>query len=357
MGHLRDDDGQTAAEFAGLLVVVAVLVGLVATTGLGARLSSAVDRALCTAFGSGACPAGAELATGGQGGGVPAPGDSDGDGLGDAEEVALGTDPTAFDASFPLPAAPPPPKPDEGSGEHDSDFPTPADYLRYGLAERLAQAAEIKGYTDAARHLRHYLGNSGKPLDVNLARLIEQSPSANATVRQTLQDQMATTYEEALRRYTTNPGQRVVVPIDSGWLNTYATEGNWFYAVGGFSHAYTGTMVLEPPATPGGEPTVRIEYQMHMYDYYNWDKGKSVNIGPVTITDEDLQELHRAGLAQEYVITGSTETVVVEGPASEVLGGGGPGGVPLPPADDREGGRDDPGRGFDDPPPEPRVGP
>ena len=55
-----------------------------------------------------------------------------------------------------------------------------------------------------------------------------------------------------------------------------------------------------------------------MHDYYNWDTGKSVDIGPLHIEDPEMQELHRAGLAQEYEIEGTSPTRTVEVPLSEL---------------------------------------
>ncbi|GAP78405.1 hypothetical protein Y09_1229 [Brachybacterium sp. SW0106-09] len=47
-------------------------------------------------------------------------------------------------------------------------------------------------------------------------------------------------------------------------------------------------------------------------DQYNWDGSKSTTIdlpGPVdpTISDEQLAELHRAGLAKEFLLHGTSE--------------------------------------------------
>lgn len=52
---------------------------------------------------------------------------------------------------------------------------------------------------------------------------------------------------------------------------------------------------------------------MNLRDQYNWDKGKGVTIGPLEVTDEELAKLHRAGLAQEYTITGLSDVATREG--------------------------------------------
>lgn len=49
-------------------------------------------------------------------------------------------------------------------------------------------------------------------------------------------------------------------------------------------------------------------------DLYNWDGNKSTQIGPFNVKDSQLQELHRAGLAQEYDMSG--ESSVLHGSGS-----------------------------------------
>ncbi|MDN5821489.1 MAG: hypothetical protein L0H39_08380 [Brachybacterium sp.] len=55
-----------------------------------------------------------------------------------------------------------------------------------------------------------------------------------------------------------------------------------------------------------------MDTTLHYRDQYNWDGTKETPIGlpgpyNPTITDEQLAELHRAGLAREFLLHGSTE--------------------------------------------------
>lgn len=50
-----------------------------------------------------------------------------------------------------------------------------------------------------------------------------------------------------------------------------------------------------------------------MRDQYNWDGSKSTQIGPFNVTDEQLAQLHRSGLAQEYTNYGRSSETTVEG--------------------------------------------
>ena len=48
--RLHDDRGQTAAEYVGILLIVATLVALVATSGIGAELGRRISEALTELF-------------------------------------------------------------------------------------------------------------------------------------------------------------------------------------------------------------------------------------------------------------------------------------------------------------------
>jgi hypothetical protein len=110
---VRDERGQTAAEYMGMLLLVALIVGAIVSSGVAATIAGGVDRAVC-AIAQGACDGGGPggKTSGAPGGGtrasatvdtdgdglvdaddpVPTGADVDGDGLTDGEELALGSD-------------------------------------------------------------------------------------------------------------------------------------------------------------------------------------------------------------------------------------------------------------------------
>ena len=57
----RDQRGQTAAEYMGMLLIVSVIVAALFTAGLGGSISGTVDRLICTIAGGGSCEQRAEL--------------------------------------------------------------------------------------------------------------------------------------------------------------------------------------------------------------------------------------------------------------------------------------------------------
>jgi hypothetical protein len=96
------------------------------------------------------------------------------------------------------------------------------------------------------------------------------------------------------------------IAFTSDWLS-FALEPtlskDWYLALNEVDTAATGLVTVQP----GDNPVIEVSFRSHLYDRYNWDKGKFVGFGPVTITDERLARLHRAGLAKEYDVVGSSQ--------------------------------------------------
>jgi hypothetical protein len=240
---------------------------------------------------------------------------------------------------MPIPGAPKSPEPDEGAGKWNSQ-PWYSKLDDVGFAEvaaAAAAAADIYGYTHASAHLSHYLDNSGDTLTVNVDSVLHDVPKANTAANLIAETEIrrVAAAQVAAEDYD-NP-----TTFQSKWGDFYITEelsGDWFFAMGGIRLAASGAVITREPAE-GAEPTVVVEYKVHLYDRYNWDEGKSVEIAGVTIHDKDMGELHTAGLAREYDIEGTSDVRRYEGkiPAN--------GAVDLPGSDDsRDGERTDPTR-------------
>jgi hypothetical protein len=244
------------------------------------------------------------------------------------------------DEQTPIPGPPPEPTPDGGAGEFDSDpwYSKTDDYLFESIAYDAADAAELIGYTDAARHLRHYLGASGEDLNVDPDHIMRDVNSFQQAVDQTAASEINRIAAEAAASGQYGTPVQFTTPWQGHYL-TKEEDANWFYAMGGIQYSVSGVVTVHPPEEPGGQPRVEVDYQTNVWDRYNWDEGKETNIGPITISDEQMAELHRAGVAQEYDMTGTSDTYHYEGSVPQ------PGQPNLPQApDDRGGGRTDPGR-------------
>mgnify|MGYP000281426376 CR=1 FL=1 len=217
--------------------------------------------------------------------------------------------------SVAMPAFPTPPPADRGAGPYGSEDPGLDDRAWEQALYAGAAAFEALGLVNAARHMRHYLDGSGDPLTLDPELVLRDLPGFREAAEnerdrffREIQATMAQDYQ----------GQAFSRGFTSDWLGFYALPGDsadWFYSMGGFSYAFTAVATVLPPTTPDALPTVEIAYQMHIYDRYNWDQDKGVRIaGVVPIPDDSMGELHRAGLAQEYDIRGSTSTTTVSAP-------------------------------------------
>jgi uncharacterized protein YukE len=241
----------------------------------------------------------------------------------------------------PIPGPPPRPPSDPGAGEHGSDpwWTTADDRALKELADQAATAADSIGWTHAAQHLWHYLDNSGDPLTVDPDQIGRDVAPFQHTVDQTVTEQMRRIADEA----AANGTYGTPVQFSTDWRGYYVGpehSKDWYYAMGGMQYAVTGVATVHPPDQPGAQPRVEIDYQTHVHDYYNWDHGKETQIGPFTISDDTMADMHRAGVAHEYPITGTSDTRHYDGAIPP------PGQQPdLPqPPDNRDGTRTDPTR-------------
>jgi hypothetical protein len=89
---MRSQRGQTAAEYLGLLLLVAAIIGAIFTVGIGGTISGAVRSAVCQVMGADDCGTPAHARPPGA-----TKGDSDGDGIPNAEERRTGLNPESAD--------------------------------------------------------------------------------------------------------------------------------------------------------------------------------------------------------------------------------------------------------------------
>ncbi len=224
---------------------------------------------------------------------------------GDAYPGGLG--PMVPGTSVPTPDAPPWPEPDAGAGEHDSEWALPDDYLTHRLAW-LASVALDRTWPHAADNLRHFLGNSGDAREQDVDQMLADLPGLSDKVQVTRSELGEDAIAQAQAAGVNAP---VTFPVSTGWQGYYAMPSeseDWYYASGGFSYSLQGEVTVYPPSTPGGEWTYEMTTAVSTYDRYNWDGSKSTEILGQEITDEQLGELHRAGIAQEYDLYGTSST-------------------------------------------------
>jgi hypothetical protein len=167
--------------------------------------------------------------------------------------------------------------------------------LKFQMLDKLPLAAIAVG-DDAAKHLAHYLFNSGLPYVIDLEGMVAEVSDAKETYEAEVGQMQAFVQQLAVGTHSVTSRQ-----LDQGY-NYQETNRNWFAAIGGYSVWGRGTSLVKEV---GGVRSYEVDFTYRFYDRYNWDKGKSVKFGGVTITDKFMGEFHRQGLAREFDCFGS----------------------------------------------------
>ncbi|GAA2980570.1 hypothetical protein GCM10010519_14130 [Streptomyces lactacystinicus] len=234
--------------------------------------------------------------------------------------------------------------PNDGAGPYHVREPGAEDYAIQAEAYALVAGGTVFQNEDAARHMLHYLDNTGEPLTVDVDRMLRDDPAFRSHIDKLLTDREAEWRQTALDAYQKAGGSPVAIPVETqrNRDNDFTFDGRqqpaWFHAIGSQGCVVSGVVTVNPG--PDGKPVVSTRYQVNVWDRYNWDKGKSTDIAGTNVTDADMAKLHQAGLAQEYDISGRSTpmTWAGGGGASMQPAGSGERGA------DREGTVTDPGR-------------
>lgn len=194
----------------------------------------------------------------------------------------------------------------DGSGKHGIQRPGLTMLARKQLLYGLAIAADQKGYVNAARHLRHYLGNSGTKIKVDVEEMLSQIKGFNSFVKSQA-DKWTSYLSKEIANARPGVKKQLKVPRNYAVRAYQGLSPDWFFAVGSFTNWITG----EALKTSSSE--IQIDYRIHVWDYYNWDQNKWTTLisGKVLgefralqLPDTFLGDLHRAGIAKEFEVEG-----------------------------------------------------
>jgi peptidoglycan hydrolase-like protein with peptidoglycan-binding domain len=187
-------------------------------------------------------------------------------------------------------------KTDPGAGPFNT---TKTETSMWALKQAILEILPPRGYSalvfigpDAVKHMYHYLQAKGTSLTIRLENMIKEVPSAKKRFENEVNQ--AKKFVESLPIGSHSITSK---KPDSAY-NAKIENKNWYFAVGGYSTWGKGTAVVTKAA--GGTLEYTLNFEYHFYDRYNWDKGKSVTISGIKITDEFMGEFHRQGLAKEY---------------------------------------------------------
>ncbi|MFE0730386.1 hypothetical protein ACFW2X_19455 [Streptomyces antibioticus] len=232
--------------------------------------------------------------------------------------------------------------PDPGSGVFDSEEPTAEDLWFLARAQGIAAGGDFTGEVGASRNLEHYLSATGEPLDLDVDRILQD----DSGLRHNVTSLHITPNEETWRRQGLDAFERaggdktVVVPVESVAAGRTLQSDEWFHAIGSHQQNVSGMVTVSPGEN--GKPKVSLDYQVNIWDRYNWDAGKSTEFpGGVVIPDSEMGRLHTVGFAQEFDMRGSSSTYTFDLDSDTPP-------TTTPPDQGREGTRGDVSRGDEE---------
>ncbi|MBO0878198.1 MAG: hypothetical protein J2P19_32910, partial [Pseudonocardia sp.] len=157
-------------------------------------------------------------------------------------------------------------------------------------------------WPNAVRSLRHYLGNSGKELDLDVDRMLHDLPNFQERVRKHISNRIPGILAEV--EETGAYGEEKW--FDSGWQSALPDDGDWYRTVGYFRYRVTGTAIVSRPVLEGDGPQLhRLTYRVKVSDTYDWNRAE-VTIRHVRV-DRLMDLPHRFGLAHPFNARGESQ--------------------------------------------------
>ena len=165
-----------------------------------------------------------------------------------------------------------------------------------------ANWAWTMGYSDAGKHLKHFLCEKGKALNIDVKRMIDEAEIGEYCLKRNL-DEFMTSCEYIVENNghailgAIAPIRTMISPEDPTYPDDLAYNKNWWYAVGNTS----GYIVAE--CSNNSEIyTAYIKY--YVRDFYDWVIDSPLRGG--IVTDGEMSELHRNSNRTSSVVEPAT---------------------------------------------------
>ena len=183
-----------------------------------------------------------------------------------------------------------------------------------GEAYAIVAGGAMLEYTNAAKFLSHYLGNSGLQYNLDLVEFFKDGNALKVRNKD---------INRALRA-----GEKLAIEGASVNVNqtmeqvNHDLSGDWYYSLGSyFSRINMSNLTV---TEVDGVKTYSATLKYTVTDYYNWNEGSTNGFlngsGP---SQYQLYQLHRAGKAQEFLTVGeiSYEITWTEGQTVDQISG------------------------------------
>lgn len=205
---------------------------------------------------------------------------------------------------------------DAGSGPWCSvgHFSNEFYYYKYYLERMIDGNLYLKyRYPFAQSNLKHYLGNTGEDLYVNLADMMQKSAQLKNNYMKELKS-------AKLFCQTLSPGEHYFTSSHVSRDDFITSNPDLFYAIGGYQYWGKGKVIIcensHKSVLTNSDRLCDyyLQFQFMFFDRYNWNVNSTKsgirldNVLPVS--DIFMGRFHQECLAREYNIFGTIETEV-----------------------------------------------
>ncbi len=196
---------------------------------------------------------------------------------------------------------PPNTYPDAGAGAYCTAFPTPRlASLKSAILTALNLPHAEVHYSNTVKHMRHYMGNGGGDLRVDVRELMGKS----LELKLSFEDEL---FNAKAFCETLSPGVHMITSAECA-VGRFET-GDLKFSIGDYKYWGQGKAAVTAVDNRSSRRTGMLEFEYHFYDRYNWDfedgKETPMPIVGVPVTDKFMAEFHQKCLAKEYDMRGT----------------------------------------------------
>ena len=164
-------------------------------------------------------------------------------------------------------------------------------------AQMIAAGGSLINMPAASALMSHYLKNTGATYNINVAGFLSDDSGALACRNRAINKALRAAEQLAVKNKTVTVQQ---TDESHPYQNELATQ-NWQYALGSY---FDDVDIINLTVTEvDGVKTYSADIKYSVADYYNWDTN-DYNKFKGIVSPHDLHELHKAGIAREFLSYG-----------------------------------------------------
>ena len=191
---------------------------------------------------------------------------------------------------------------DYGTGSHRSEKElVGSGWLDKGIlgkAKLVITGGKLLGYKNAAKFMQHFLNNTGNDYNLDVKAFLNSDSGAMTCRNREINNALRAAELLARKGETLTINQ---LTENHPWQSELATE-DWQYSLGSY---FTDVDVIDLTVTEiNGVKTYSASIRYIVVDFYNWDTNNWNDFARIGPSPHDLHELHKAGLAKEFMTYG-----------------------------------------------------